>query len=51
MEEMNDQIAQIPLQIRGKKVVLFLNLFSIDFLRKTGKIDEVSVEDGFVFEF
>lgn len=51
MEDMDDRIAQIPLQIRGKKVVLFLNQFSIKYLRKTGEIDEVSVEDGFVFEF
>jgi hypothetical protein len=51
MEDMDDQIAQIPLQIRGKKVVLFLNQISINYLRKTGEIDEVSVDDGFVFEF
>ena len=51
MEDMDDRIAQISLQIRGKKVVLFLNQFSINYLRKTGEIDEVSVEDGLVFEF
>ena len=51
MEDMDDQIAQISLQIRGKKVVLFLNQFSINYLRNTGKIDEVNVEDGLVFEF
>jgi len=51
MEDLDDRIAQIPLQIHGKKVVLFLNQFSINYLRKTGEIDEVSVEDGLVFEF